>query len=171
MFLTLNTLTWVYRFFVQFSLHSYRTDKENLFSNQELLQLKFNFIFSKNLSGEIHQIETSWVSWQHSGNSLKMKRKECSSKWIILRLWYDLLSFFFSLFNLKYTCMCHTVVFVQFWRCVSLLETIIFVNKKSIKSMKFNKHDAINIADPSSMQDMCHMNLLIDLAHNRVSVS
>ena len=80
------------------------------FSNQELLQLKFNFIFSKNLSGEIHQIETSWVSWQHSGNSLKMKRKECSSKWIILRLWYDLLSFFFSLSNLKYTCMCHTVV-------------------------------------------------------------
>ena len=110
LFLTLNTLTWVYRFFVQFSLHSYRTDKENLFSNQELLQLKFNFIFSKNLSGEIHQIETSWVSWQHSGNSLKMKRKECSSKWIILRLWYDLLSFFFSLSNLKYTCMCHTVV-------------------------------------------------------------
>ena len=37
--------------------------------------------------------------------------------------------------------------------------------------MKFNKHDAINIADPSSMQDMCHMNLLIDLTHNRVSVS
>ena len=119
----------------------------------------------------MHQIEMSWVSWQHSGNNLKMKRKECSSKWIILQLWYDLLSFFFSLFNLKYTCMCHTVVFVRFWRCVSLLETIIFVNKKSIKSMKFNKHDAINIADPSSMQDMCHMNLLIDLAHNRVSVS
>ena len=33
------------------------------------------------------------------------------------------------------------------------------------------KHDAIDIADPSSMQDACHKNFLIDLAHRRVSVA
>ena len=65
--------------------------------------------------------------------------------------------------------VCATQLCLYDFEDVSLLETIIFVNEKSIKSM--NKHDAINIADPSSMQDMCHMNLLIDLAHNRVSVS
>ena len=32
----------------------------------------------------------------------------------------------------------------------------------------FFKHDAIDIADPSSMQDTCHMNFVIDLAHLRV---
>ena len=33
------------------------------------------------------------------------------------------------------------------------------------------KHYAIDIADPSSMQDACHMNCLIDLAHRGVSVA
>ena len=33
------------------------------------------------------------------------------------------------------------------------------------------KHDAIDIADPSSMQDACHMNFVIDLAHRGVSVA
>ena len=33
------------------------------------------------------------------------------------------------------------------------------------------KHDAIDIADPSSMQEMCHMNFVIDLAHRGVSVA
>ena len=34
-----------------------------------------------------------------------------------------------------------------------------------------SKHDAIDIADPSSMQEMCHMNFVIDLAHRGVSVA
>ena len=29
----------------------------------------------------------------------------------------------------------------------------------------------MGIADPSSMQDACHMNFVIDLAHRRVSVA
>ena len=33
------------------------------------------------------------------------------------------------------------------------------------------RHDAINIADPISMQDVCHMNFVIDLAHRGVSVA
>ena len=33
------------------------------------------------------------------------------------------------------------------------------------------KHYAIDIADPSSMQDACHMNFVIDLAHRGVSVA
>ena len=32
-------------------------------------------------------------------------------------------------------------------------------------------HDAIDIPDPSSMQDVCHMNFVIDFAHHRVSVA
>ena len=32
-------------------------------------------------------------------------------------------------------------------------------------------HDAIDIPDPSSMQDACHMNFVIDLPHHRVSVA
>ena len=33
------------------------------------------------------------------------------------------------------------------------------------------KHDAIDMADLSSMQDTCQMNFVIDLAHHRVSVA
>ena len=33
------------------------------------------------------------------------------------------------------------------------------------------KHYAIDIADPSSMQDACHMNFIKDLAHRGVSVA
>ena len=37
--------------------------------------------------------------------------------------------------------------------------------KLTISPIFIYKHYAINIADPSSMQDACHVNLLIDLAH------
>ena len=33
------------------------------------------------------------------------------------------------------------------------------------------KHYVLKIADPSSMQDVCHMNFVIDLTHCRVSVA
>ena len=33
------------------------------------------------------------------------------------------------------------------------------------------KNYAIDIVDPSSMQDACHMNFVIDLAHRGVSVA
>ena len=33
------------------------------------------------------------------------------------------------------------------------------------------KHYAIDIVDPSSMQDACHMNFVIDHAHHGVSVA
>ena len=35
------------------------------------------------------------------------------------------------------------------------------------------KYDAIDISDPNSMQlqDACHMNFVLDLAHRRVSVT
>ena len=32
-------------------------------------------------------------------------------------------------------------------------------------SYSIYKHDAIDIADPCSMQDACHMNFVIDLTH------
>ena len=37
-------------------------------------------------------------------------------------------------------------------------------------SYSIYKHDAMDIADPSSLQDMCHMTFVIDLAHHSVSV-
>ena len=37
--------------------------------------------------------------------------------------------------------------------------------KTYLLSYSIYKHDAIDIADPSSMQDMCHMNFVIDLTH------
>ena len=41
--------------------------------------------------------------------------------------------------------------------------------KTSHLSYSIYRHDAINIADPSSMQDACHLNSVIDLAHSRAS--
>ena len=38
-------------------------------------------------------------------------------------------------------------------------------------SLGLYKHDAIDIADPSSMQDACHMNFVIHLAHRGVSMA
>ena len=35
----------------------------------------------------------------------------------------------------------------------------------------YPKNYAIDIADPSSKQDACRMNFVIDLAHHRVSVA
>ena len=41
----------------------------------------------------------------------------------------------------------------------------------TISLISFYEHDAIDIADPSSMQDACHMNFVIDLAYREVSGS
>ena len=39
------------------------------------------------------------------------------------------------------------------------------------KNSESQKHYTINIADPSSMQNACHTNFIIDLAHRRVPVT
>ena len=44
-------------------------------------------------------------------------------------------------------------------------------SKLTISLISIYKHYAIDIADPSSMQDACHMNFVIDLAHRGVSVA
>ena len=44
-------------------------------------------------------------------------------------------------------------------------------SKLTISLISFYEHDAIDIADPSSMQDACHMNFVIDLAYREVSGS
>ena len=44
-------------------------------------------------------------------------------------------------------------------------------SKFTISLISIHKHYAIDIADPSSMQDACHMNLVIDLAHCGVFVA
>ena len=38
-------------------------------------------------------------------------------------------------------------------------------------SYSIYKHYGIDIANPNSMQDACHMNLAVDPAHRRVSVA
>ena len=40
----------------------------------------------------------------------------------------------------------------------------------SFSRISIYKHYAIDIADPSSMQDACHMNFVKDLDHRSVSV-
>ena len=44
-------------------------------------------------------------------------------------------------------------------------------SKLTISTYSIYKHDAIDIVDPNSMQDACHMNFVIDPAHQRVSVA
>ena len=44
-------------------------------------------------------------------------------------------------------------------------------SKFTISLISIYKHYAIDIADPRSMQDACHMNFVIDLAHHGVSVA
>ena len=43
--------------------------------------------------------------------------------------------------------------------------------KNYYPSYSICEHDAIDIAGPSSMQDACHMNFVIDLAHCGISVA
>ena len=40
-------------------------------------------------------------------------------------------------------------------------------NKFCHLSYSIYEHDAIDVADPSSIQDACHMNFVIDLTHRR----
>ena len=47
----------------------------------------------------------------------------------------------------------------------------IWVPMMNQTSYSIYKHDAIDIADPSSMQDVCHMNFVIDCARLKVSVA
>ena len=44
-------------------------------------------------------------------------------------------------------------------------------SKLTISLFSIYKHYAFDIADPSSMQDACHMNFVIDLDHRGVSVA
>ena len=44
-------------------------------------------------------------------------------------------------------------------------------SKLTISLISIYKHYAIDIADPSSMQDMCHMDFVTDLAHRVVSMA
>ena len=44
-------------------------------------------------------------------------------------------------------------------------------SKLTISPISIYKHNAIDIADPSSMLDACHTNFVIDLAHRGVSVA
>ena len=44
-------------------------------------------------------------------------------------------------------------------------------SKLIISLISIYKHNAIDIADPSSMLDACHTNFVIDLAHRGVSVA
>ena len=44
-------------------------------------------------------------------------------------------------------------------------------SKFTISLISIYKHYAIDIADPNSMQDVCHLNFVIDRAHRGVSVA
>ena len=44
---------------------------------------------------------------------------------------------------------------------------------QNLPSLKYSiyKHDATDIADPSSIKEVCHMKFITDLAYHRVSVA
>ena len=44
-------------------------------------------------------------------------------------------------------------------------------SKLTISLISIYKQYAVDIADPSSMQDACHMNFVIDLTHHGLSVA
>ena len=54
---------------------------------------------------------------------------------------------------------------------VLCLVTSVGQRKKNSESPWGDKHYAIDVADPSSMQDTCHMNFIIDLAHCGISMA
>ena len=47
----------------------------------------------------------------------------------------------------------------------------LLIDSSTLDKMVSSSHLKHNFADPSSMQDTCHMNFVIDLAHCRVSVA
>ena len=61
------------------------------------------------------------------------------------------------------------------WRVCSLVLASFSISLPSSKLpsslISIYKHYAFDIAEPGSMQDMCHMNFVIDLAHRGVSVA
>ena len=71
------------------------------------------------------------------------------------------------------TCVLHTVR-------ISNVNNDMFVNRiQEMVSFELSKeidysiykHNAIDIADPSSMQDLCNMNFIIDLVHRSIFVA
>ena len=66
-----------------------------------------------------------------------------------------------GLFSLSHACDNMKNIFLYFFTAL----------KTFLLSYSIYKHDTIKIADPSSMQDACHMNFVINLAHCRVSVA
>ena len=51
------------------------------------------------------------------------------------------------------------------------LSLLLYQDQNLPSLISIYKHYAIDIADPSSMQDVCHMNFVIDLTHCGVSVA
>ena len=75
---------------------------------------------------------------------------------------------FDSLWELTFSSLTHTCdktknIFLHFF---TKLKTYRLFYYSSIYKL-----DTIDIADPSSMLEACHMNFLIDLPHHRVSVA
>ena len=77
------------------------------------------------------------------------------------------------------TCVLHTarisnvdgVVFVMLMtRRKTSFSISLPSSKLTISTYSIYKHDAIDIVDPNSMQDACHMNFVIDPTHQTVSM-
>ena len=76
------------------------------------------------------------------------------------------------------TLWCSTAGDSECFLCLTLMTrwtTSFFVSllssKFTISLISIYKHYSIDIADPSSMQDACYMNFVIDLIHCGVSVA
>ena len=78
--------------------------------------------------------------------------------------------------------VCHECVEQRkiIWRLRIFLYPMLIIDEKHLYfftklqtyhlSYSIYKHDAMDIADPSSLHNTCHMNFIIGLAHHSVSV-
>ena len=101
---------------------------------------------------------------------------------INITVWETLKLVLSSALSLKITCCKQRRMFFVMSRFFFLCRTLVTrrktyfsislpSSKLTISLISFYEHDAIDIVDPSSMQDACHMNFVIDLAYREVSGS
>ena len=123
-----------------------------------LLIVVLSGFFEYIIDSASHRIQINITVWETLklvlSSALSLKIRCCKQR----RMFFVLSRFFF---------LCPTLV----TRRKTYFSISLPSSKHTISLISFYEHDAIDIADPSSMQDECHMNFVIDLAYREVSGS
>ena len=109
-------------------------------------------LFEYIIDSASHRIQINITVWETLklvlSSALSLKIRCCKQR----RMFFVLSRFFF---------LCPTLV----TRRKTYFSISLPSSKHTISLISFYEHDAIDIADPSSMQDACHKNFVIVLAH------